>query len=263
MRAICPMARLARAAVLACLGASPWLGTPLPALAQRADQTASAATALPAPGGGAAGLPQPLAAGDAARIARIFSLQAEGQHAAALREHEALRDRRLDGPILADRWFAPQATPPRPEELRAWLARHADEPDAPRIHALLAQLSPAGAALPPPPEEAALPEDGEAVPEEREPAARGFIRNPALDRDVRERAFRGDTRGALEQIRRTRGMTPAYSAALRADIALALFRRGEDTAAFRMASEGGAWRPREDRPRRLRRRPRRLGPAPV
>jgi soluble lytic murein transglycosylase-like protein len=237
MRAICPMARNAPAAFVAVLGASLWLGTPLPASAQRALQTASADPATALPAGGAAGLPKPLATSDAARIARVFLLQSQGQHPAALREHEALRDRRLDGAILADRWLGAQAATPRAEELRAWLARHADEPDAPRIHALLVRISPRGAALPPAPDHAALPDDGEAVPEEREPPARGFIRNPALDRNVRERAFGGDTRGALEQIRRTRGMTPAYAAALRADIALALFRRGEDTAAFRMASE--------------------------
>ncbi len=34
----------------------------------------------------------------------------------------------------------------------------------PRIHALLVQVAPQGAALPPAPEEATLPEDGEAVP---------------------------------------------------------------------------------------------------
>ncbi|WP_246522072.1 lytic transglycosylase domain-containing protein [Neoroseomonas terrae] len=231
------MARRAPAAILAAIGAPLWFGTPLPAAAQRADQTASAALQTPVPGRGAAELPRPLAPTDATRIARIFRLQADGEQAAAQREHQSLRDRRLDGAILADRWLAPRATPPRTEELRVWLERHSDEPDAPRIHALLVRVSPQGAALPPVPAEAALPEDGEAVPEEREPATRGFSRNPALDRDVRERAFRGDTRGALEQIRRTRGMTPAYSAALRAEIALALFRRGEDAVAFRMASE--------------------------
>ena len=236
MRAICPMARRRPAAVLAAIGLPLWFGTPLPAMAQRADQTASANAAQAQPGG-AAELPRPLSASDAARITRIFRLQAEGDHQAARREHEALRDHRLDGAILADRWLGPRPVTPRAEELRAWLARHADQPDAPRLHALLATLTPQGAPLPPAPEEAALPEDGEAVPEEREPAARGFIRNPALDRTVRERAAAGDTRGALDQIRRTRGMTPRYAAALRADIALALFRRGEDAAAFRMASE--------------------------
>lgn len=237
MRAICPMARRAPAVLVAAIGAPLWLGTPLPAKAQRADQTASGAPAAPAPGAGAAGLPRPLAAADAARLARIFRLQAEGEAEAAIREHALLRDRRLDGHVLADRWLRPGASPPRREELLAWLERHADQPDAPRIHALLVARSPQGASLPPAPPDAALPEDGEAVPEESEPPARGFVRNPALDRTVRERAFAGDTRGALELIRRTRGMTPAYAAALRADVALALFRRGEDAAAFRLASE--------------------------
>ncbi|WP_255568478.1 lytic transglycosylase domain-containing protein [Neoroseomonas alba] len=231
------MARCRPAALLAAFGLPLWFGTPLPVQAQRADQTASAAPVPAQPGGGAVGLPRPLAAPDAARITRIFRLQAAGEYEAAKRDQEALRDRRLDGPILADRWLGPRAVAPQAEELRAWLARYGDQPDAPRLHALLVALSPQGAALPPAPEEGALPEDGEAVPEESEPPARGFVRNPALDRDVRERAAAGDTQGALNQIRRTRGMTAPYAAALRADIAQALFRRGEDAAAFRLASE--------------------------
>ena len=237
MRAICPMARRTPAALVAAMGAPLWLGTPLPAAAQRADQTASGVPAAAVSGAGASVIPRPLAAPDAARLVRIFQLQAEGNWAAAAREHDALRDRRLDGPVLADRWLGARAATPRPDDLRGWLLRYADQPDAPAIHALLVRLVPEGAPLPPAPAQAALSEDGEAVPEEREPAARGFTRNPALDRTVRERAIAGDTRGALELIRRTRGMTPAYAAALRADIALALFRRGEDAAAFRMAAE--------------------------
>lgn len=231
------MARCRPAALLGAIGLPLWFGTPLPAQAQRAAQTASAARIPAQPAAAAANLPKPLAAPDAARITRIFRLQAEGAHDEARREQGALRDHRLDGPILADRWLGPRPLSPSAEDLRAWLARYGDQPDAPRLHALLASLVPQGAPLPPAPEEAALPEDGEAVPEEREPPSRGFARNPVLDRDVRERAFAGDTRGALQQVRRTRGMTPAYAAALRADIALALFRRGEDAAAFRMASE--------------------------
>ncbi len=237
MQALCPMARRAPTAVLAMIGAPLWLGTPLPAAAQRADQTAAGA-ARPLPvASGAASSPRPLAAADATRLTRIFELQAAGDMAAAIREHQALRDRRLDGHVLADRWLRAGAPAPAAADLRAWLAQHADQPDAPGVHALLVRISPRGAPLPPSPPEAALPEDGEAVPEEREAPARGFIRNPALDRTVRERAFAGDTRGALTLIRRTRGMTPNYAAALRADIALALFRRGEDVEAFRMASE--------------------------
>lgn len=218
---------------MAVLGAPLWFGAPLPAAAQRADQTASG---VPRSSVGAA-LPRPLAAPDAARLARIFQLQAQGDIDAARREQAALRDHRLDGHVLADRWLRPGAYAPGPEALRDWLARYGDHPDAPAIHALLVRISPSGAALPPAPPETALPEDGEAVPEERESPSRGFTRNPALDRTVRGWAFAGETRRALALIRRTRGMTPAYAAALRADIALALFRRGEDQAAFRMASE--------------------------
>jgi len=196
MRAICPMARRVPLGLLGVIGMPLWVGTPLPAAAQRADQTA----------------------------------------AGAEREHQALRDRRLDGHVLADRWLRPGAPAPRAEQLRVWLDRHGDHPDAAALHAVLARLAP-GAPLPPAPDEDALGEDEEAAPEEREAPARGFTRNPALDRTVRERAFAGDTAGALRLISRTRGMTPAYAAALRADVALALFRRGEDVAAFRMASE--------------------------
>ena len=237
MRAICPMARRAPALALALAGATLWFGTPLPAAAQRADQSASGAPRPVVAATGTAGLPRPLDAADAARLTRIFRAQAEGDLAAARREHGALRDHRLDGHVLADRWLRPGAPAPSVAELRGWLARHADHPDAPAIHALLVRLSPRGAPLPAAPADAALPPDGETVPEEREAPSSGFVRNPALDRTVRERAFAGDQRGALDMIRRTRGMTPAYAAALRADIALALFRRGEDAAAFRMASE--------------------------
>jgi soluble lytic murein transglycosylase-like protein len=232
MRAICPMARRLPPVLLLAIGMAPWIGTPLPAAAQRADQTAVGA---PRPGLGPA-LPRPLAAADAARLARIFALQAAGDFAAAQREHEALRDRRLDGHVLADRWLRPGAPAPSAEALRAWLERYADHPDAAAIHAWLARLAP-GMALPPAPEAGALAEEEDAAPEERETPARGFVRNPALDRAVRERALAGDTAGALEQIRATAGIPPAYAAALSAEVALALFRRGEDEAAFRLAAE--------------------------
>jgi tetratricopeptide (TPR) repeat protein len=75
------------------------------------------------------------------------------------------------------------------------------------------------------------------VPEEREPAARRVARNPALDRQVRDLARDGHVRRALDQIARTRGMTPAYAALLKGEMALVLFQQGRDEAAFRLASE--------------------------
>ena len=73
---------------------------------------------------------------------------------------------------------------------------------------------------------------------------------------MRERAQAGNADAALALVERARGMTPGYAALLRADIALVLFRRGEDARALRIAAEGA----RMGSPaRRLRRRPCCLG----
>ena len=93
MRAICTMALRSPALALG-LGwaASLCLGAQVPAMAQRAGETAPLERAMnvprPALPGGAAGLPQPLAPSDAARLVRIFSLQKRGDMAAAAQETE-------------------------------------------------------------------------------------------------------------------------------------------------------------------------------
>lgn len=189
----------------------------------------------PAPSGGIAGLPQVLPPSDAARLRRVFDHQARGDLAAALREAERLEDRRLLGHVLADRWLRGLAQPGAPE-LQGWLAQYADHPEAPRLHAMLAELLPRGSALPAPP---ATPEplapELSLAPEERDGAA--VARNPVLDRTIRDRARDGNAEGALALIRATRGMTPAYAALLRADLAMGLFRAGRDAEAFRIGSE--------------------------
>nr|WP_245215524.1 lytic transglycosylase domain-containing protein [Pararoseomonas baculiformis] len=190
----------------------------------------------------APGLPQPLAPSDAARLRRIFDLQARGQVAQAIRESERLDDRRLIGHVLADRWRL-GGIEPTAAELRAWLSDHSDHPDATRLHAMLVARLPRDATPPPLPGTALaeeVPAPGQEVPpEEREPAAaaaRPITRNPALDRTVAEMAARGDVQDALRHIASTRGMTPAYAAALQTDMALSLFTAGRDADAFRLAS---------------------------
>ncbi|WP_376095772.1 lytic transglycosylase domain-containing protein [Roseomonas sp. CCTCC AB2023176] len=78
----------------------------------------------------------------------------------------------------------------------------------------------------------------ELPPEEREPAAatRNVTRNPALDRTVRDMIGRGEHAAALAHIARTRGMTPAYAAALQTEVAQSLFAAGQDAEALRVAS---------------------------
>jgi soluble lytic murein transglycosylase len=240
MRAICPMARRPRPvrsrrrlALLLLVGATMMAGAQVPAFGQRADQTAMSVP-RPAVQGGVAGFPQPLAPSDAARLRRIFELQARGEMAAAAREVERLDDRRLVGHVLADRWTRGHEAPL--PELVAWLADHTDHPDAPAIHAMLVRRAPRGAALPPAPAQERLADGAEDVPEERDPPSRSIARNAALDRAVRDRARDGDAAAALAAIARARP-DAAYAALLKGEVAQALFQAGRDEEAFRIASD--------------------------
>lgn len=228
-----PMAPSRTLPLLAMVLAPLWFGTPVPAAAQRATQTA----ALPAPllrASASANLP--LTAADTALLQNIFALHASKDWAAAAMVTAQLADRRLEGHILADRWLNPAAPRPDQEALRDWLTRFADHPDAPAIHALLRRTAPRGASLPGAPAQESLPEDAGAAPEEREAPEQGFVRNPALDRSLRDLVREGNVEVALRQMEATRGMTLPYATALRADFALILFRRGEDERAFDLAA---------------------------
>ena len=112
--------------------------------AQRAEQADQAALAVPRVAmRGAAGvaMPQPLAPSDAARIKRIFALQAAGNLNEARRDTEHLGPGLLLGAILADRYLNPNDRPTA-AELTDWLAHYGEQPDAPAIQALLDRLSP-------------------------------------------------------------------------------------------------------------------------
>lgn len=234
MRAIPPMAPSRTLPLMALVLAPLWFGTPVPAAAQRATQTA----ALPMPAlRASASINQPLAPADAAALQAIFALHTAREWEAAERATAQLSDRRLEGHILADRWLNPAAPRPDQEALRDWLARFNDHPDAAAIHALLRRTAPRGASLPAAPVQESLAEDAGAAPEEREAPDQGFVRNPALDRALRDLVREGNLEAALRQMEATRGMTPPYAAALRADFALILFRRGDDERAFELAAE--------------------------
>ncbi len=212
-------------------------GAPNPAAAQRANDQTAMSVPRPATSGGVPGLPQVLAPSDAARLRRVFDLQSRGELAAAAREADRLDDRRLLGHVLADRYLRPEASASVPE-VQSWLAQYADHPDALRLHDLLGRLSPRGTALPAPPSPPEpLSPDAVLAPEDRAPAMAAILRNPGLDRTVRDRALEGNAAAALALIGRTKGMTPAYAGLLRADIAMGLFRAGQDEQALRIAAE--------------------------
>ncbi|WP_235913916.1 lytic transglycosylase domain-containing protein [Teichococcus coralli] len=185
--------------------------------------------------GGVAGLPQPLAPSDTARLARIFALQQRGDFALAAQEAERLEDRRLMGHVLASRWLRPGAPEPSVEELYGWLAEYPDHPEARAIHAMLRGRLPRNAPYPPAPPDESLSAETDVVPEEREPPARGVSRDARLDRLVHGRAAEGDLNGALSAV--TQAASGSYAALLRGEVALAAFQKGRDEEAWRIASE--------------------------
>jgi soluble lytic murein transglycosylase len=87
-------------------------------------------------------LPAILSARDTARYRTILALQEEAQWRAADDEIGALRDPLLLGHVLAQRYLH-RAYPAKFNELRDWLARYADHPQAHAIHALALRRQPA------------------------------------------------------------------------------------------------------------------------
>ena len=94
-----------------------------------------------------ADLPPVLAPGEAQRYRRIFALQEVGRWGEADGEIALLRDELLIGAATAQRYLN-KTYRPRYDELAAWLAHHADEPEAKAIYALALHRHRAGAPAP-------------------------------------------------------------------------------------------------------------------
>ena len=94
------------------------------------------------------GLPVVLTGRDATLYHEIFVLQEAGDMAAADQRIAQLGNRLLLGHVLAQRYLHPTAHRSSFAELRDWLARYADHPDADRIYKLALRRQPQGAAAP-------------------------------------------------------------------------------------------------------------------
>src|SRR5688572_23411892 len=94
-----------------------------------ADEQRSTQTAAIVSGGleRETGLPRLLSDSDAAIYRSIFRLQDEGRWPEADKAITRLKDKRLLGHVLAQRYLAPNYRS-RYEELSAWLDRYADHP---------------------------------------------------------------------------------------------------------------------------------------
>lgn len=152
------------------------------------DEVAMAMPRVTLPGGAGLSLPRPLPPSQAAILRRIFALQTSGDIPAALRAGEALDNSvpmvgEMLGHVLAHRYLGPH-TRPGADQLRAWLERYADQPDAPAIRRLLILRMPAGESAPPLPDGFVAAAPVAPVPEESEPADTALRRNAELDRSV-------------------------------------------------------------------------------
>lgn len=123
----------------------------------RNQLNSSGSATLPAPDAalplsGPDGLPAVLSAGDADLYRRIFAVQEDGRWAEADRLIAQLSDRRLMGHVLAQRYLHPTAYRSKYLELKEWMDRYADHPQAKRIYALALKRRPANYRRPQPPE---------------------------------------------------------------------------------------------------------------
>ena len=227
---------IAGAAILA--GSAPASG-PVRA-ATLSDDTAFANPRLTPgqPGGGldGASLPEPLPPSDAARLRKVFRLQAQGDFATASVEMAGVTSPLLAGHVMAQRYLS-RFNEPSSSDLATWLARFPDHPDAPAVHATLLSRLAAGMPAPPAPTLASLPPQAAAAPEpeENSPASARLPRNVLLDRTVHERARAGNADSALHLLAKTKGLDALYGNQLRAEIAQSLFSQGRDELALRLA----------------------------
>ena len=100
------------------------------------------------------GLPAVLGNRDAELYRRIFAVQDKGRWAEADAMIAQLTDRRLMGHVMAQRYLHPTAYRSKYVELKAWMDRYADHPQAKRIYNLALKRRPANYRRPQPPKTA-------------------------------------------------------------------------------------------------------------
>jgi len=108
----------------------------------------SFAAETPASNSSEVALPTLLSAADASRYTDIFALQAKRKWRDADREIASLTDRLLMTDVLAQRYLSPGYRASY-TELRDWLVKYGDAPDASRIHTMAMKRRPKGEPEPP------------------------------------------------------------------------------------------------------------------
>ena len=201
-------------------------------------------------------LPQVLNADEAERYAEIFRLQADAAWGQADKEIRLLKDKRLLGAVLAQRFTHPKYRS-KYDELAGWLKAHGDHPEAGKLYRLAIERKPGGAASPERPvqgflggygEELAGSESGYASQRQRDSDEIRDIIHAATD--LRANLRKADPDGAervLRQLEAKKLLDTVEVGILSAEIAQGHFFVGNDVAALRLASsavkQAQGWQP--------------------
>ncbi len=191
-------------------------------------------------------LPQVLAAPEAERYAAIFRLQDEADWAAADKQIRLLKDKRLLGAVLAQR-FVHNKYRSRYDELAQWLKAYGDHSEAGRLYRLAIDRKPGGAAAPERPQAGFLGGYGEETLGGDTAYASQLERDAGQIRDIihgateiRRHLKRGDAddaERAYRQLEAKKLLDRIEAGILKAEVAQGYFFGGGDVQALRLATE--------------------------
>lgn len=148
----------------------------------------------------------PLSAEDAATYKKIFAYQSEGNIRAADRELSKLKDFRLRGHVLFQRYMHPTAYKTSYEELANWLALYNDYPGADKIYKMAAKRGPAAGLAKPTGSDATIRvtapsvEQGKSYKATISRTAAQKEQVIALSKSVRAKASKGNPAEALAEL---------------------------------------------------------------
>lgn len=199
------------------------------------------------------GLPAVLSPADAAAYRKIFALQSRAAWREADQQIAGLKDRRLLGHVLAQRYLHAQ-TRPGYAELARWLAQYADHPDAGAIYTLAQRRAPKDAAPLPRPAGRpisrywATPDDlgpplKPPLPPGRSLDGKARASAEALKRQIRQMMRRGRLDSAERLVhgpQSARLLSEGEIDYFKAQIAAGRFAQGDDRAALALARAAAA-----------------------
>jgi soluble lytic murein transglycosylase len=193
----------------------------------------------------------PLGVRDAVLYRRIFALQEAGDLAAADRLIDSLQDTLLLGHVQLQRYLHPTAHRSTFEQLKAWLERYGDHPEADRAYGLARKRRPSHAKSPAKPVRGYLSGNGQQMQEigrpryrterERTSAERTLVRE--WQTEIEALSQRGRTSQAESLLRSTEIVAlldPVELDLARWAVAQAHFARGRDQAALALAAPAAA-----------------------